>query len=84
MTAEGPISFLTKEGILMEIKVINREVIMSRGYFYRLRIWIEGWTNGINGQFTMGLTGKETVIEVDAFRPPYYFKAEQDNGHESI
>ena len=52
---------LTRE---LPMVILNEEVIYQDGCFRHVRRWIKGWVEIPGGKYVMGITGKETVVEL--------------------
>ena len=58
--------------------ILHEEVIFSNGNIRHVRRWIYGWVQGIGGKFTVGLTGSETIVELDVIKPLQKFEVRDD------
>ena len=50
------------------LEIVGEEIIHQQGCYRRLRRWVKGWHPEL-GQLMFGLSGPETVMEVDSIRP---------------
>ena len=54
------------------IEVLDEQVVCQNGPFVRIKRWIRG-THPELGTIVQGLTGWETLIEIDVLRPRHTF-----------
>ena len=58
-------------------ELLNQEIVLQRGPFQRVRRWWRGIRPG-KGRVIRGLTGWETVEEIDRLLPSHKFAVKED------